>query len=126
MSEPPARLADTLSRFADRLFHTGGEDPGDDAIAVPTERMEVYRGLLFGNYKSMLRFAYTATFRIVVHEAKRAIVVANVDLDTAVVRGAREMFERVDAVFDEQHTAASLSGEARTGHSPRARARPRW
>ncbi len=70
MSEPPASLADTLSRFADRLFHTGGADPGDDAIHVPPERMQVYRQLLFGNYKSMLRFAYTATFRIVALEAK--------------------------------------------------------
>ncbi len=65
MSESSApRLADTLSRFADRLFVTGGDDPGDDALAVAPERLAVYRDLVRRNYLSMLRFAYRNSLRL--------------------------------------------------------------
>ena len=69
-NSPKPTLAETLSRFADRLFLTGGADPGDAALAVPPERLAVYHELVGRNYRSMLRFAHTATFRIVAHEAK--------------------------------------------------------
>lgn len=57
-------LAETLSAFADRLFRTGGRDPGDDAVPVPAERLEIYRSLLVGGARSMLSFACTATLRL--------------------------------------------------------------
>jgi len=88
VSDRPTPLADTLSRFADRLFRTGGADPGDEAIAVPPERMEVYHQLLFGNYRTMLRFAYTATFRIIAYEAKRETVAPGVPGSIGEIIGA--------------------------------------
>jgi hypothetical protein len=60
-----SKYADTLSHFADRLFVTGGSDPGDDALAIAPERLAVYHELLRGNYTSMIRFAYTMTFRLI-------------------------------------------------------------
>ncbi len=59
-----ATYAATLSRFADRLFVTGGTDPGDEALAIAPERLAVYHQLVRGNYMSMIRFAYTMTFRV--------------------------------------------------------------
>lgn len=67
-----SEYARTLSRFADRLFRTGGDDPGDAAIALPPERLAVYHELIQGNYRSMIRFAFTATTRLMDHEAGRA------------------------------------------------------
>jgi hypothetical protein len=57
--------ARTLSRFADRLFVTGGTDPGDDVLPIAPERLAVYQELLRGNYTSMIRYAYTMTFRVI-------------------------------------------------------------
>lgn len=67
----PESLADTLSAFADRLFLTGGRDPGDDALPIPAERLQVYRDLVVANYRSMLTFTFTATFRLIRAEFAR-------------------------------------------------------
>ena len=63
-----SKYAQTLSRFADRLFVTGGNDPGDDALPIAPERLAVYHELVRGNYTSMIRFAYTMTFRVIAHD----------------------------------------------------------
>ncbi len=68
----PSRLAATQRAFADRLFVTGGRDPGDAAIAVPAARMELYRDLLRGNYRAMLRFAFTQAFALMDRELAAA------------------------------------------------------
>jgi hypothetical protein len=60
----PSTLEATLSAFADRLFRTGGRDPGDEVLAIPPKRLAIYRDLLVGNYRSMLLFAFPATFRL--------------------------------------------------------------
>lgn len=62
------RLEADLRAFADRVFVTGGRDPGDAAIAVPPARLEVYRRLLRGNYRSMLRFALTQSMALLDRE----------------------------------------------------------
>jgi hypothetical protein len=64
----PKDLADTLSRFADRLFVTGGTDPGEEHLPIEPSRLAVYHELVRGNYTSMIRFAYTMTFRLVAAE----------------------------------------------------------
>lgn len=66
-----SEYARTLSTFADRLFRTDGVDPGDAALPIAPERLAVYRGLVQQNYRSMIRFAFTATTRLMDHEAGR-------------------------------------------------------
>ncbi len=61
---PSSDLARTLSLFADRLFETGGRDPGDAALAIAPSRLAVYHELLHKNYGSMLRFAFTQALRL--------------------------------------------------------------
>ena len=67
MSDSP-QLERSLRAFADRLFSTGGRDPGDEAIALPSARLELYRKLVRDGYESMLRFAYPRSLRLVQHE----------------------------------------------------------
>lgn len=63
------RLEATLRAFADRLFVTGGRDPGDEVLALPPARLALYRDLLRGNYRAMLGYAYSASFAL----AKRTL-----------------------------------------------------
>jgi hypothetical protein len=67
------RLEASLRAFADRLFLTGGRDPGDAAIALPPARLALYRDLLRGNYRSMLTYAYSASLAV----ARRTIEAAS-------------------------------------------------
>ena len=67
-ADPAGAYAATLSRFADRLFRSGGSDPGDAALEIPAERLEVYRELVRRGYTSMLRFAYPMSFRLIAAE----------------------------------------------------------
>ena len=73
MSVPGAGrpLEETLSLFADRVLCTEGREGAAAELPLPEERLSVYRDLVAGNARSMLRFAYTATFRVAVREAKR-------------------------------------------------------
>jgi hypothetical protein len=65
-------LESTLRAFADRMFVTGGRDPGDAAIALPPARLELYRGLLRGNYHAMLTFAFTQSIALIDRELAAA------------------------------------------------------
>jgi len=67
-----SHLESTLRAFADRVFVTGGSDPGDAAIALPPARLELYRRLLRGNYEAMLRFAFTQAFALMDRELTAA------------------------------------------------------
>jgi len=65
-------LESTLRAFADRMFVTGGRDLGDAAIALPAARLDLYRSLLRGNYRSMLRFALTQSLALMDRELAAA------------------------------------------------------
>jgi len=65
-------LESTLRAFADRMFVTGGRDPGDASLALPPARLELYRRLLRGNYEAMLRFAFTQAFALMDRELAAA------------------------------------------------------
>jgi hypothetical protein len=65
-------LEATLRAFADRMFVTGGRDPGDASLALPPARLALYRRLLRGNYEAMLRFAFTQAFALMDFELAAA------------------------------------------------------
>lgn len=81
MTSPP-RLEATLRSFADRLFQTGGRDPGDAALALPPARLAIYRDMLRGNYRAMLRFAFTCAFDLMDRELAAAAGADGLPADT--------------------------------------------
>lgn len=101
----------TLSTFADRLFRTDGVDPGDEALAIAPERLAVYRGLVQQNYRSMIRFAFTATTRLMDHEAGRhapeggvrTIVEHFLTTSPATTHSTREIARRFHAFLPEAY-----------------------
>lgn len=107
--------AETLSRFADRLFVTGGEDPGDEALAIAPSRLAVYRDLVRGNYRSMIRFAYTMTFRLIaaeittsdpapeLPESVHAIIRRYLEVSPAANHSTRHIADVFRAFFDEEY-----------------------
>lgn len=101
----PPTLEATLSAFADRVFRTGGRDPGDDLLPIAPERLEIYRDLVAGNYRSMLSFVFTSTLRLVDAEigarpaangdASRGDVVARyLSMSPASTHSTREIADR--------------------------------
>jgi hypothetical protein len=81
----PPRLDATLRAFADRLFVTGGRDPGNAAIAIPPARLAIYRELLRGNYRGMLRFALTYSFALMDRELAAASGADGLPEDTGAI-----------------------------------------
>lgn len=110
---PPERLQAQLSAFADRLFCTGGSDPGDDAIALPVERLEIYRTLTKGGYRTMLRFALTNTLRLVDHVAGGKLepggteeaIARLLESNPAATHSTREIADRFVAFFEQTYPA---------------------
>ncbi len=100
-----ASLAQTLSRFADRLFVTGGEDPGDDVLAIPESRLAVYHELVRRNYASMIRFAYTMTFRLIAAEIEEVTEIE----DSGAAPNLPESVQAIIRRFLEVSPAASHS-----------------
>jgi len=95
-------LSRTLSAFADRLFHTGGADPGDAALPLPADRLAVYRELLDRNYRAMLRFALTQTLRLATH----------VRAERGEAGGAGELVDRYLATSPpDTHSTRALAAE---------------
>ena len=88
MSAASHRLEATQRAFADRVLLTGGRDPGDDAIAVPPARLDIYRDNVRANYRSMLRFALTQTMKLLDRElaAARGADGLPADADAVIVR----------------------------------------
>lgn len=79
------RLEATLRAFADRLLLTGGHDPGDASIALPAARLAIYRELLRGNYRGMLRFALTSSLALMDRELAAAAGADGLPADTGAV-----------------------------------------
>jgi len=110
-----SRLAATQRAFADRLFVTGGRDPGDAAIALPAERLEIYRDLLRGNYRGMLKFAFTQSFALmdrVLEDAAGAddlpadsvaTVVRFLEVSPSRTHSSREIADRYLAFFPREY-----------------------
>jgi hypothetical protein len=86
MTLAPRRLDETLRSFADRLFVTGGRDPGDAALPIPPARLDLYRRLVLANNRSMLWFAYTQAFALLDHAVAAG--------EGADVRGSSEVVAR--------------------------------
>ena len=61
-------LRETQAAFLDRVMLTNGRDPGDDALPMAPERLEVYRGMVLGGYQMMLTFVFTESMRLLDHE----------------------------------------------------------
>ncbi len=114
MTAPP-RLEATLRAFADRLFVTGGIDPGDAAIALPPARLALYRDLLRGNYRGMLRFALTYSFALMDRELAAAagadglptgtdaIVARFLEVSPSRTHSSREIADRFRAFLPREH-----------------------
>lgn len=88
MTTSPRRLEATQRAFADRVLLTGGRDPGDEAIAIPPRRLDIYRENVRGTYRSMLRFGLTQTMKLVDRElaAARGADGLPADADAVIVR----------------------------------------
>ena len=111
MTAAPRRLEATLRAFADRLFVTGGSDPGDAALALPPPRLHLYRDLMRGNYRAMLRFAFTQAFELMDREiagangtaglpaSTVAIIVRFLEVSPSRTHSSREIADRFLAFF---------------------------
>lgn len=114
MSDAPS-LEETLSRFADRLFRTGGEDPGAAALDLPEERLAIYRELVENDYEVMLRFALTQSCKLVTHEIEERaeelglpptfddVILRHLQVSPSTTTGTREMCERFHAFLPAEY-----------------------
>lgn len=111
-SPAPERLARTLSTFADRVFRTGGSDPGDAALPLAPERLEIYRSLVSKNQRLMLRFVFTQTLRLVEHDAEEGrgpeggvgrIAERCLEVAPAATHSTREIADRFLAFLPAEH-----------------------